>query len=85
MLVTRKIKGQVQTYEYRQKPNANNTRLNIRLNDETFAKLKCLSEYHNYKNYSQYIRELIEEKIKQYTFVETTKAEDSSKTFKVAK
>lgn len=83
MLVTRKIKGQVQTYEYRQKPNANDAKLNMRLSTETLGKAKAVAEYLGYNNYSKFIRDLIDIETSKYHFTETTTLEDINKTYKV--
>ena len=83
MLVTRTTKGQVQTYEYRQKENANDKKINIRLNSELLSKAKATAEYLGYKNYSQFIRDLIETEVDKCDFAETTNLENNQKVFKV--
>ena len=83
MLVTRTTKGQVQTYEYHQRDNANNAKLNMRLNRDLFDKLKGVAEYLGYSNYSQFIRDIIEIEVNKYHFEETTTLGEPAKTFKV--
>ena len=83
MLVTRTTKGQVQPYEYHKKDNANDAKLNMRLNTETLGKAKAVAEYLGYNNYSKFIRDVMEFEINKYHFTETTTLEDSTRMFKV--
>lgn len=81
MIITRKVGNKIQTYEYKQKDNANNTKLNMRINEDTLCKIKCLSEYLGLKNYSQYIRDVIEKDLDRYVFVEKTIMSDRNKNY----
>lgn len=83
MLVTRTTKGQVQTYEYHQKDNANDAKLNMRLSKETLGKIKSVAEYLGYNNYSKFIRDVMELEVNKYNFEETTTLEDTTRIFKV--
>jgi len=83
MLVTRTTKGQVQTYEYHKKDNANDAKLNMRLSTETLGKAKAVAEYLGYNNYSKFIRDLIDIEASKYHFTETTTLGDTTKIYKV--
>lgn len=83
MLVTRTTKGQVQTYEYHKKDNANDAKLNMRLSTETLGKAKAVAEYLGYNNYSKFIRDVMEFEINKYHFTETTTLSDTTKIYKV--
>ncbi len=83
MLVTRTTKGQVQTYEYHKKDNANDAKLNMRLSTETLGKAKAVAEYLGYNNYSKFIRDVMVCEINKYQFEEITTLGDLNKTFKV--
>ena len=81
MQITRTIKGKVQTYEYHQKDTANNAKLNMRINKDVFDKMRSLVEHLKYKNYSQYVRDVIEKDLNNYEFTEKTTLKDSDKKF----
>lgn len=70
MIVKRTIKEQQQEYEYKGKIINYDKNMHIRMNSETIAKLKSLSLYLGYKDYAKLVRDIIDNFIEQYEFIE---------------
>lgn len=70
MIVKRTIKEQQQEYEYKGKTIHYDTNMHIRMNSETIAKLKSLSLYLGYKDYAKLVRDIIDNFMEQYEFIE---------------
>lgn len=78
MIVKRKIKEQEQKYEYKGKPIKYNTNMHIRISKETLGKLKSLSWYLGYKDYAKLVRDIMDNFMEQYEFIEDVSLVDEN-------
>lgn len=78
MIVKRVIKDQEQEYEYKGKTVNYNTNMNIRINKDIIGKLKSLSWYLGYKDYAKLVRDIIDDYLEKYEFIEDTSLVDQN-------
>lgn len=76
MIVKRTIKEQQQEYEYKGKHINYDTHMHIRSSKEVIGKLKSLSLYLGYKDYAKLVRDIINEYLEKYEFIEDTSLVD---------